>query len=138
MWGKKEWILPQIADDNIVSLYEGGTNLFWAERLGKLIGLNELWVKLCGNTHSGSFKDLGMTVLVSPGQTDDLGGRADQGGRLRLHGRHFGRAGDLLRRGRHPIHRPAAARQDFHRAARSSRSPTAPWCSTSTRILTAA
>jgi threonine synthase len=27
--------------------------------------LNELWVKLCGNSHSGSFKDLGMTVLVS-------------------------------------------------------------------------
>ncbi len=65
VWGKKEWILPQISDENIVSLYEGGTNLFWAERLGKMIGLNDLWIKLCGNTHSGSFKDLGMTVLVS-------------------------------------------------------------------------
>lgn len=65
VWGKKEWILPQIHNDNIVSLYEGGTNLFWAERFGKVIGVNELWVKLCGNTHSGSFKDLGMTVLVS-------------------------------------------------------------------------
>ncbi len=65
VWGKKEWILPQIQDDNIVSLYEGGTNLFWAERFGKLIGLEDLWIKLCGNTHSGSFKDLGMTVLVS-------------------------------------------------------------------------
>jgi threonine synthase len=65
VWGKKEWILPQIADDNIVSLYEGGTNLFWAERFGKVIGVDDLWVKLCGNTHSGSFKDLGMTVLVS-------------------------------------------------------------------------
>src|SRR5437588_4399806 len=65
VWGKKEWLLPQIDDKNIVSLYEGGTNLFWAERLGKVIGLDELWIKLCGNTHSGSFKDLGMTVLVS-------------------------------------------------------------------------
>jgi threonine synthase len=65
VWGKKEWILPEIADDNIVSLYEGGTNLFWAERFGKVIGVKDLWVKLCGNTHSGSFKDLGMTVLVS-------------------------------------------------------------------------
>jgi len=65
VWGKKEWILPDIDDENIVSLYEGGTNLFWAERFGKVIGVNELWVKLCGNTHSGSFKDLGMTVLVS-------------------------------------------------------------------------
>jgi threonine synthase len=65
VWGKKEWILPEIDHQNIVSLYEGGTNLFWAERFGKVIGVDELWVKLCGNTHSGSFKDLGMTVLVS-------------------------------------------------------------------------
>ncbi len=65
VWGKKEWVLPQIDDNNIVSMYEGGTNLFWAERFGKMIGLDNLWVKLCGNTHSGSFKDLGMTVLVS-------------------------------------------------------------------------
>ena len=65
VWGKKEWILPEINDDNVVSLYEGSTNLFWAERFGKLIGVEDLWIKLCGNTHSGSFKDLGMTVLVS-------------------------------------------------------------------------
>jgi threonine synthase len=65
IWGKKEWVLPQIHNDNIVSLYEGGTNLFWAERFGKLIGVDNLWLKLCGNSHSGSFKDLGMTVLVS-------------------------------------------------------------------------
>jgi threonine synthase len=65
VWGKKEWVLPDISDDNIVSLYEGGSNLFWAERLGAQIGLDDLWVKLCGNSHSGSFKDLGMTVLVS-------------------------------------------------------------------------
>ena len=65
VWGKKEWILPEIGDNNVVSLYEGGTNLFWAERFGKIIGVDNLWVKLCGNTHSGSFKDLGMTVLVS-------------------------------------------------------------------------
>lgn len=65
VWGKKEWILPNLPDDNIVSLYEGGTNLFWAERFGKKIGIENLWIKLCGNSHSGSFKDLGMTVLVS-------------------------------------------------------------------------
>ncbi|MCX8070533.1 MAG: threonine synthase [Thermodesulfovibrionales bacterium] len=65
VWGKKEWVLPNINDENIVSMYEGGTNLFWAERFGKMIGLDNVWVKLCGNTHSGSFKDLGMTVLVS-------------------------------------------------------------------------
>ncbi|HAM53051.1 MAG TPA: threonine synthase [Nitrospiraceae bacterium] len=65
VWGKKEWVLPQIDNNNIVSLYEGGTNLFWAERFGKILGLENLWIKLCGNSHSGSFKDLGMTVLVS-------------------------------------------------------------------------
>ncbi len=65
VWGKREWVMPSVADDEIVSMYEGGTNLFWAERYGKSLGLGELWVKLCGNSHSGSFKDLGMTVLVS-------------------------------------------------------------------------
>jgi threonine synthase len=65
VWGKKEWVLPQISNDNVVSLYEGGTNLFWAERFGKTLGMSDLWIKLCGNSHSGSFKDLGMTVLVS-------------------------------------------------------------------------
>ncbi|HTQ06995.1 MAG TPA: threonine synthase [Polyangiaceae bacterium] len=65
VWGKREWVMPQVPDETIVSMYEGGTNLFWAERYGKQIGLDELWVKLCGNSHSGSFKDLGMTVLVS-------------------------------------------------------------------------
>jgi threonine synthase len=44
---------------------EGGTNLFWADRYGRSIGLDDVWVKHCGNSHTGSFKDLGMTVLVS-------------------------------------------------------------------------
>jgi len=65
VWGMKEWVCPNIAVDNIVSMYEGHTNLFWAERLGKEINVSDLWVKLCGNSHTGSFKDLGMTVLVS-------------------------------------------------------------------------
>jgi threonine synthase len=65
VWGKKEWVIPQLPAENVVSMYEGGTNLFWAERYGKQLGLDDVWVKLCGNSHSGSFKDLGMTVLVS-------------------------------------------------------------------------
>jgi threonine synthase len=65
IWGKKEWVLPGIADEDIVSLNEGWTNLFYAKRLGDQLGLKDLWVKLCGNSHTGSFKDLGMTVLVS-------------------------------------------------------------------------
>ena len=65
VWGKRELVCPGIDDDNVVSMYEGNTNLFWARRYGALLGLNDLWLKLCGNTHTGSFKDLGMTVLVS-------------------------------------------------------------------------
>ena len=65
VWGKRELVCPNVDDENIVSTYEGGTNLFWAERLGHKIGLNDLWVKQCGMAHTGSFKDLGMTVLVS-------------------------------------------------------------------------
>jgi threonine synthase len=65
VWSKKEWVLPGIADDDIVSMFEGNSNLFWAERFGRELGMSELWVKQCGNSHTGSFKDLGMTVLVS-------------------------------------------------------------------------
>jgi threonine synthase len=65
VWGKKEWVCPQLDNDSIVSMYEGHTNCFWAERLGKEVGVPDLWVKLSGNSHTGSFKDLGMTVLVS-------------------------------------------------------------------------
>jgi threonine synthase len=65
VWGKREWVAPEVPDESIVSTSEGGTNVFWADRLGREIGLSELWIKLCGNSHTGSFKDLGMTVLVS-------------------------------------------------------------------------
>ena len=65
VWGKKEFVCPDVHDENIVSTCEGGTNLFWAEQLGHRWGLDDLWVKQCGNSHTGSFKDLGMTVLVS-------------------------------------------------------------------------
>jgi len=65
VWGKKEMVCPNVENQNVVSLYEGGSNLFWAERLGNIIGMEDLWIKQCGNAHTGSFKDLGMTVLVS-------------------------------------------------------------------------
>lgn len=65
VWGMKEWVMPNLRDENIVSMFEGNSNLFWAERLGAQVGVPDLWVKLCGNSHTGSFKDLGMTVLVS-------------------------------------------------------------------------
>jgi threonine synthase len=65
VWGKKEWVQPHVLDENVVSMMEGGTNLLWAERYGQQLGLTDLWIKQCGVSHTGSFKDLGMTVLVS-------------------------------------------------------------------------
>ena len=65
VWSKKEWICPQLDDASVVSMYEGHTNCFWAERLGQELEVPDLWVKLSGNSHTGSFKDLGMTVLIS-------------------------------------------------------------------------
>ena len=49
VWGKKEWVAPHVRDENIVSMDEGGTNLFWADRFGRQLGLDDLWVKMCGN-----------------------------------------------------------------------------------------
>lgn len=65
VWGKKEWVCPQVEPANVVSLGEGNTALLRVEQLGREIGLPDLWVKQCGTSHTGSFKDLGMTVLVS-------------------------------------------------------------------------
>ena len=58
VWSMREWVIPSLKDENVVSMYEGNSNLFWA-------GVPDLWIKLCGNSHTGSFKDLGMTALVS-------------------------------------------------------------------------
>lgn len=65
IWSKREMVLPHIPEQDIVTLQEGWNPMFDASSLAKEIGLRKLWVKLCGNSHTGSFKDLGMTVLVS-------------------------------------------------------------------------
>jgi threonine synthase len=65
VWGKKEWVCPDLRDDRVVSLDEGTTPLLRAERYGRDLGLDDVRVKMCGQSHTGSFKDLGMTVLVS-------------------------------------------------------------------------
>jgi threonine synthase len=62
VWAKKEWVAPTIDEQNIVSLSEGYTPLLPVENLA---GMPQLWIKQCGISHTGSFKDLGMTVLMS-------------------------------------------------------------------------
>lgn len=56
-------LLPKV--ERIVTLSEGDTPLVKAERLGKYLGLKNLYVKFEGANPTGSFKDRGMTVAVS-------------------------------------------------------------------------
>ncbi|MEN6369146.1 MAG: threonine synthase, partial [Thermotogota bacterium] len=65
VWSRRELVLPSIRDEHIVSLGEGRTPLVPLPRLARTLALRELWVKQCGTSATGSFKDLGMTVLVS-------------------------------------------------------------------------
>ena len=65
IWSKREMVLPEMPVEDIVTMREGWSPLFDAAPLTKELGIKSLKVKLCGNSHTGSFKDLGMTVLVS-------------------------------------------------------------------------
>ncbi|HEV7556981.1 MAG TPA: threonine synthase [Kofleriaceae bacterium] len=65
VWGKYEWVAPQLEPRNIVSMLEGCTHLAPLPRYARELGVGEVRVKQCGTSHTGSFKDLGMTVLVS-------------------------------------------------------------------------
>jgi threonine synthase len=65
VWSKREWVLPELRGDAVVSLGEGNSHLTPLPRHARELGVGELRVKQCGTSHSGSFKDLGMTVLVS-------------------------------------------------------------------------
>jgi threonine synthase len=64
VWRYHEWVLPDLPAEDIVTLGEGATPLTLASRLSGELGV-ELLVKQCGHSVTGSFKDLGMTVLVS-------------------------------------------------------------------------
>ncbi len=65
VWAHHEWIAPNVSPDNIVSFAEGGTALQPMGRFAEQVGVPAIWLKQCGVTHTGSFKDLGLTVLVS-------------------------------------------------------------------------
>src|SRR5207244_8720435 len=65
VWSKKEVVLPELEDKNIVSLGEGNSPWLKSERFARNVGIDEIYSKQCGASDTGSFKDLGMTVLVS-------------------------------------------------------------------------
>lgn len=64
LWRYRE-VLPVTQDSSIVSLGEGFTPLLRAERLGKRLGLANLYLKNEAMNPTGSFKDRGMAVAVS-------------------------------------------------------------------------
>src|SRR6185295_13029269 len=65
VWSKKEMVLPELRTENIVSLGEGNSPLIGSPAFAQLLGMESVSIKQCGTSHTGSFKDLGMTVLVS-------------------------------------------------------------------------
>ena len=64
VWRYHEWVLPDLPPEHRITLGEGNGALTHIQRADADMGL-KLWVKQCGHSHTGSFKDLGMTVLVS-------------------------------------------------------------------------
>jgi threonine synthase len=64
VWRYKE-VLPILDESKIVTLKEGGTNLYCCSNLAKVLNLTNLHVKNEGENPTGSFKDRGMTVGIS-------------------------------------------------------------------------
>ena len=64
LWRYRE-VLPVDDDDNIVSLGEGWTPLLRASRLGRRVGIHELYIKDESQNPTQSFKARGMATAVS-------------------------------------------------------------------------
>ncbi len=64
MWRYREF-LPITDEKNIVSLGEGGTPLFKANKLSKAIDIEQLYWKDEGGNPTGSFKARGMSAAIS-------------------------------------------------------------------------
>jgi threonine synthase len=65
VWSKREWIYPELEPEHVISLGEGRNPLRPLPRMAAGLGLGSIELKECGVSPTGSFKDLGMTVLVS-------------------------------------------------------------------------
>ena len=101
VWGKKEWVAPQLEDDNVVS----SRRRRHQPVLGRALRARRSAWTTCGSScaatsHTGSFKDLGMTVLVSVVKQMIARRLADPGGGVRFDGRYVGEPGGVLRGGR--------------------------------------
>ncbi|MDP3052637.1 MAG: threonine synthase [bacterium] len=66
VWRFKEWVMPFLPDDYIVTLREGFVPIVCAgKHLREWVGDIELYLILEGMTPTGSFKDFGGTVMMS-------------------------------------------------------------------------
>ncbi len=65
VWGKRELVAPHVRDEHVVTAGEGASVLLPVPGYARALGLADVRLKQCGVSHTGSFKDLGMTVLVS-------------------------------------------------------------------------
>jgi threonine synthase len=66
VWRFKEWIMPYLPNEYIVTLCEGNIPIVKAGRyLSNWVGPVDLWLMLEGMTPTGSFKDFGGTVMMS-------------------------------------------------------------------------
>jgi threonine synthase len=64
VWRFRE-ILPQIAEEQIITIKEGNTPVYELPRCAKSAGVDRLYAKHQGMNPTGSFKDTGMTVAAS-------------------------------------------------------------------------
>lgn len=62
-------LLPEVGDKDIVTLGEGGTPLLKASRLGRRLGVPQLYLKLETLNPTGAFKDRETSVAVSVGRS---------------------------------------------------------------------
>ncbi|MFT5151193.1 MAG: threonine synthase, partial [Planctomycetota bacterium] len=65
VWRFADWVDPDLAVDQRVSLIEGRTPLHHSDQIARYIGLQRLRIKHEGRNPTGSFKDRGMTVAIS-------------------------------------------------------------------------
>jgi len=72
LWRYRE-VLPVERDENVVSLGEGWTPMLRAERLGKQLGIDQLYIKDESQNPTQSFKARGMSAAVS--MAKELGAR---------------------------------------------------------------
>lgn len=59
VWGKRELVAPHVRDEHVVTAGEGASALLPVPGYAAALGVEDVRIKQCGVSHTGSFKDLG-------------------------------------------------------------------------------